>query len=235
MSESVIEEDALNGYPNVISYECTKKIIEQMEKNIFKIKIGNEQATGFFCKIPYNNKIVLMTNNHVIDENINEIKIKIKEEKESRIINLKNRIKYTNKEYDITIIEIKKEDKINNYLELDEIIINDIINNINKNKIYIKETIYIIQYPENKLSVSYGILNNIYIDKKCGFNHKCSTKGGSSGSPILNIKNNKLIGIHKESNNKQFNRGLFLNYPIKEYLQLSNVNDKKLEEFKKKI
>ena len=73
----------------------------------------------------------------------------------------------------------------------------------------------------------------IYIDKKYNFNHKCSTRGGSSGSPILNIKNNKLIGIHKESNNKKYNRGLFLNYPIKEYLQINN-NNNKLEEFNKK-
>ena len=36
-------------------------------------------------------------------------------------------MKYTNEEYDITIIEIKKEDNINNYLELDDILINDII------------------------------------------------------------------------------------------------------------
>ena len=156
MSEGVIKEDILSGYPNVISYECTKKIIEQMEKNIFKIKIGDEQGTGFFCKIPYNNKIVLMTNNHVIDENINEINIKIKEEKESRIINLNNRIKYTNKEYDITIIEMNEKDNINNYLELDD--------NIELNEEYIDKTIYIIQYPEGELSVSYGILDNIYID-----------------------------------------------------------------------
>ena len=225
MSDSVIKEDILNGYPNVISYECTKKIIEQMEKNIFKIKIGKKQGTGYFCKIPYNNKIVLMTNNHIIDENIKEINIKIKEEKESRIINLNNRIIYTNKEYDITIIEMNEEDNINNYLELDDNIINEL------NEEYIDKTIYIIQYPEGELSVSYGILDNIYIDKKYNFNHKCSTKGGSSGSPILNIKNNKLIGIHKESNNKKYNRGLFLNYPIKEYLQLNN---NKLKEFNKK-
>ena len=34
--------------------------------------------------------------------------------------------------YDITIIEIKEEDEINNYLELDYNIINDIIKNDNK-------------------------------------------------------------------------------------------------------
>ena len=208
MSEIIIKEKILTGYPNVISYESTKKIIEQMEKNIFKIKIGDEQDTGFFCKIPYNNAKVLMTNNHVVDENINQINIKIKEEKESRIINLNDRIIYTNKEYDITIIEMDENDNINNYLEIDD--------NIELNEEHIDKTIYIIQYPEGELSVSYGIFDNIYIDKKYNFNHKCSTKGGSSGSPILNIKNNKLIGIHKESNNKKYNRGLFLNYPIKE-------------------
>ena len=43
----------LKGFPNILSYECSKKLIEQMEKNICKIRIGEEQATGFFCKIPF--------------------------------------------------------------------------------------------------------------------------------------------------------------------------------------
>ena len=235
------KENVLVGYPNIISYECTKKIKEQMEKNICKINIGKSQGTGFFCKIPFpdlNNMLpVFITNNHIIDKELlykNDIKIKIDiyDESDIKEIDLNNRIKYTNEEYDITIIEIKKEDKINNYLELDEIIINDIINNINKNKIYINETIYIIQYPENKLSVSYGLLENIYLDKNYNFNHKCSTKGGSSGSPILNI-NNIIIGIHKEGNynNKQYNKGLFLNYPVKEFIQEFKQNKILLKNF----
>ena len=44
------KESILTGYPNIISFECTKKIIKQMESNISKIKIGKEQGTGFFCK-----------------------------------------------------------------------------------------------------------------------------------------------------------------------------------------
>ena len=143
-------------------------------------------------------------------------------------------MKYTNEEYDTTIIEIKKEDNINNYLELDDIIINDISNNINKNKEYINKTIYIIQYPENNLSVSYGILDNIYEDKKYDFNHKCSTKFGSSGSPILNISN-KIIGIHKEGYNNKYNIGTFLNYPIREFIQLNiNNNEVLLKAFNSK-
>ena len=35
----VQKQSLLIGYPNVISYECTKKIMEQIEKYICKIKI----------------------------------------------------------------------------------------------------------------------------------------------------------------------------------------------------
>ena len=59
--------------------------------------------------------------------------------------------------------------------------------------------------------------------KKYNFNHKCSTKEGSSGSPILNLKN-KLIGIHK-AGNKQYNRGAFLNCAIKEFRELNKNNN----------
>ena len=225
------KEATLTGYPNVISYECSKRILEQMTRNICKFKIGGKQGTGFFCKIPFpdlnNMQRVLITNNHIIDENIlnnenSKISIKIKEEHKSKIINLDGRKKYTDKEFDITIIEIKDSDNINNYLELDNSIINDIIDNKNLNEEYLDKTIYIIQYPEGELSVSYGVLQNIANDKKYNFYHKCCTKEGSSGSPVLNL-NNKLVGIHKERNKgyeNRYNIGLFLNYPIKKFIGL---------------
>jgi len=148
------KESKLMGHPNVISYECTKNIMRQMERNICKIYIDNIQGTGFFCKIPFPNKEkmlpVFITNNHIIDKNIfNQENIKIhldikEEESIKEIILNKNRLKYTNEEYDIIIIEIKDEDNINNYLELDDIIMNDILTQKNYDKEYIKETIYII-------------------------------------------------------------------------------------------
>ena len=61
----------------------------------------------------------------------------IKDELDFKKINLNNRMKYTNKEYDITIIELKEKDNIKNYLELDDNIINDL------NEEYIDKTIYI--------------------------------------------------------------------------------------------
>ena len=164
-------EELLVGCPNIISYESTKTIIEQMEKKICKIKIGHNRGTGFFCKIPFPDKepnlTVLITANHIIDKNIldeERISIKIKEENEKKIINLNNRIKYTNEEYDITIIEIKEEDNIKNFLELDDIIMSDLLNNDNKNEEFEDKTIYILHYPDANLSVSYGIfIKNIYL------------------------------------------------------------------------
>ena len=114
------KESVLNNYSNIISYESSKKIIEQMEKNISSIKIGEKQGTGFFCKIPFPNQDkmlpVFITNNHVINRdalNKEKIKLDIKEVEIMKEIKLNNRMKYTNEEYDITIIEIKPEDNIN--------------------------------------------------------------------------------------------------------------------------
>ena len=220
-------ESILIEYPNILSYECSKNIIEQMEKNICKIKIGDNQGTGFFCKIPFpdKNKMlnVFITNNHIINENLlskNDTKIIVNIENEDHPIqiDLNDKRKYTNKEYDVTIIEIKEKENIHHFLELDNIIINGILEVNNKNFKYEDETIYILQYPKGKLSVSYGVLNKLCEDKKYNFNHKCSTEGGSSGSPMLNL-NNKVIGIHKESCNYNYNRGIFLNYPIKEFIK----------------
>ena len=235
-------ESYLTGYPNPINYKCTKKILEQMEKNICKIKIEDNQGTGFFCKIPFpdlNNMLtVFITNNHIIDKKYldkqnSKIQLDIKEKTDKININLKNRMKYTNEEYDITIIEIKEKDNIENYLELDDIILDDILNTNNQNKEYEDKTIYIIQYPKGELSVSYGILSGITLDKIYNFNHKCSTEKGSSGSPILAL-NNKVFGIHKKGSNN-LNKGTFLNFPIKEFINsnYNNKNNKVIDKYKK--
>ena len=175
-----INENIIKDHPNPIPYECSKKILEQMEKNICKIKIGEEQGTGFFCKIPFPTKEnllpVFITNNHIINKDIldnykGNISLIIKEEETIKKISLNNRIKYTSEKYDTTIIEVKIEDNIKNYLELDDIMVDNIINNKNKYIEFIDKTIYIIQYPDGVLSVSYGLLNNICEDKKYTFDH----------------------------------------------------------------
>ena len=66
----------------------------------------------------------MITNNHVIDSNyINDNKfiiITLNNDKDDKIIKLNDkRIMYTNKEYDVAIIEIKPKD-VNNYMELED-------------------------------------------------------------------------------------------------------------------
>ena len=236
--EENIEEKALLKYPIEISYECIKKILVQMEKYICKININENQATGFFCKFPIPNKDkmlhVYITNNHIINEEFlnkknGKIKLDIKNEEDYKKLDLNDRKTYTNKDYDVTIIEIKEADDIKNYLELDDIIINYILNEENNIKEYIKEykneTLYIMQYPINKLSSSFGVLSDILESKKYEFYHTCCTREGSSGSPILNLKN-KLIGIHKQAKkDKEYNIGTFLNFPIKDFIQIYYKND----------
>ena len=228
-SIDIKEEKLLAGYPSPITYEKIQKILEQMKDCICQIKINKNKGTGTFCKIPYpdyNNLLpVLITNNHLINhKNLNEenarIIIYIKGENKYRYLELNNRIKYTNELYDITIIELKEKDKINHFIEIDDNIINDgYING------YIDEPIYIIQYPKAELSVSFGILENLNFKEQYNFRHLCSTEEGSSGSPILNLKNNKLIGIHTSSlNNSNFNLGLFFNYAITDFLNIKYYN-----------
>ena len=225
MMDKIVKKKELDNYSLPVTLENTFKIVNQLKKSVCKIKTKNCDGTGFFCKILYNGKelSVLITNYHVIDDNF------IKENKNLAVtlnddieyknieIDINKKMIYTSNKYDITIIEIKKEkENINNYLEIDE-------NIFNENPILNNESIYILQYSkygkEQKAAISYGRFKQI---EKDGYNinHYCSTDEGSSGSPILRLSNNKIIGIHKEGLEiSKYNRGSFLKEPpINEFL-----------------
>ena len=215
---------------SLIKLECAEKIIEQMKKNICKIILDQVQGTGFFCKIPFpdhsNMLPILITAYHIInDEFLNKedakIVLEIKSEPNIKELNLKDRIKFTNKKYDTTIIELKAEDNISDFLELDDIIVDDIISGNNNNKIFVDENIYILEYVKGELNYSTGILSNINENNKFLLRHTCTTGNGSEGSPILSVKSNKVIGIHHSKvTNKSYGLGTFLNYHLKEFISL---------------
>ena len=125
--EDIKEEKYINDSPEPLSIDATEKILEQMKKCVCKIYNGKE-GTGFFIKIPYKNSTltVLMTNNHIIEEqdiiDNKIITIYLNYENKERNIKLdKERLWYTNKYFDTTIIEIKENnDNIKFFLELDD-------------------------------------------------------------------------------------------------------------------
>ena len=86
----------------------------------------------------------------------------------------------------------------------------------------------------DELSVSHGIINGIEVDDGNNFRHLCSTNDGSSGSPVLLSKNNKIVGIHKSSNKTfNYNNGVFLNNAINDFIKqkyysikINEFNDK---------
>ena len=204
---------------NPISFEQTKKILEQMENYICKIIIDKDtKGTGFLCKIPLHgdNKLapVLITNNNVINDDIlarkKDIIIELfcTSSKKQKTLNLSNRTAYNNKKLGISIIEIVNKDgfKNINMFELDE----DMLSSGKTDKI-IDKSIYMIHSNQETLYVSYGLVNDIGKNQSYNFMHTCKAFNGSSGSPILNLENNKIIGIHS-STNVNINEGFFLNF-----------------------
>ena len=69
--------------------------------------------------------------------------------------------------------------------------------------------------------VSYGLLNGIKDGKIA---HKCSTDEGSSGSPILLLETNKVIGVHYSGSNNNYNSnfGTLLVQPLIEFQKITN-------------
>ena len=72
-----------------------------------------------------------------------------------------------------------------------------------------------MHYPKGKLSVSYGIMENIINSKN--IYHYCNTEEGSSCGPILSLETYKVIGVHfgyKNIGNFTKNCGTFIKYII---------------------
>ena len=170
---SEIKEKFIKGSLAPVSMKTTEIILDQMKNCVCKIHNGSVNGTGYFVQVSHDNEILklLITNNHVLNEKDimkdNTIVISLNNEQIFKEIKIdSNRKKYTNKELDITIIEINNKDNINNYILLDDNILN---NNIK----YENESLYILNYINNKdIYTSYGILISINENKII---HKCNT------------------------------------------------------------
>ena len=192
-------------------------LLNKMADYICEIYKENEKIwIGFFCNVPlFDEKLpFLITNNHILNEKDienNEIKLIINKINKRIKIDI-IRKKYTNKDLDITFIEIKpEEDNIKNFMELDEGIKN---NNILKSNCS-KKSIYILHYLKEKLCVSYGLIDEIIEGRK--INYYSNKEEESLDGPILSLETSQIIGINYGGNNKKLKFGTFLKYAIEKF------------------
>ena len=227
-----IPEKDLPKSSKSLSLEEMFTSIKQMENSILKIKCNSDSGagTGFYCLIEAKDWTsfplrVLMTNNHVLGENSIKNGEIIKYSLNNNKINMQitideSRITYTNKKYDITIIEIKEKDGINkdSFLEID----NQIFNN-NPNECFRDKAVYLLHYPKGyEIKRADGLIKFI---KESNIEHYINSEKGSSGAPILNLKNSKVIGIHKGAakEGQNWNVGTLLKGPIEELRNIIKI------------
>ena len=223
MEDIIDEEMMISTSPFPVTIRGMEKMTEQMKYSVCKITFEDKAVfgTGFFCEINYQGEIIhaFLTNNHVIDENnLTNFVITLNNDnivyKSIDIINEKS-IKYFNEDFDVTIIELndveKKLEKVK-FLEID-----DNLFSLNSENGYNNRSVYMHQYPKGgEALISFGLIEII---EEIQFVYTCSSEKGSSGSPILDIKNQKLIGIHRGAiRDKNRNVGSFLKIPIQEFL-----------------
>ena len=208
----ITKELTLKGKPVPVD------LINEVLKSICKIIVNNnpkKYGTGFFMY--YKSLKVLISNYHVISPDLINKNIEIVLCNRKKIyLNLDNTnryIKFFKKPIDISVIEIKDSDGINNdinYLKCD-------LNFQKGYSQYKNEDLICIGHPsgggaaqgsgkiiERKKNGEAFLLNDYE------FAHDIPTDNGSSGSPII-LFNKSVIGIHKYGNIKEeINVGTFI-------------------------
>jgi V8-like Glu-specific endopeptidase len=237
MESNIILEGNTKNSIKPVSLEEMFRITQQMQYSICKIYKKETTGTGFICKLPYNSFKIpfLITNNHILNEKDIEKDKQItisfnNEEKFMNIIIDESRITLTNKDLDITLIEIKDtekkyyKNKNNDVINLKILEVDQNYKKIDEhslNKPYLNKPIYALHYPkDDKMAVSFGLIKSINKEKdkdKLKVQHSCCTEDGSSGAPILRLTNFEVVGIHYgSSNNNDFNEGTFIKSIISE-------------------
>lgn len=216
----------INGENKLDRFSQQENILKKAENCVCKInKIKGGTGPGFLCNIPFpnNNNLlpVLITSNNTLGKNdINEgkeIDISLNNGTLSYTIMIdENRKKYTNsRSFGITIIEIKKEDGLDTslFFEIDENIYENRLNDEYKDK-----PIYLIEYSlEENINYSIGLLKSIDEDN-INFIYSCQNIGESSGCPLLNSSNYKIMGIQKgKVDNEELNKGILIKLPIEKF------------------
>ena len=210
-----------------INIEQLQKIINLSKKSVVKIIKQDMWSTGVLCNVHFPDKKtlpLLITCNHMLNENDISVGKKIDFSLDNgkifyQILIDETRKVYTNKLYDITFIEIKKNDglDISSFLEVDPKIFFYDEKELNNKQVCL------LSYPQGKeFQFSNGKIIKL-MDDGHQILHLCSTTYGCAGGPIIDLDNNYVIAIHRGANNKKlFNIGIFVKKPLEEFNQINN-------------
>ena len=211
---------------NSINIEQLQIILESSKKAVVKISKQGCFGSGFLCTFylsDFNRLPVLISNNHILNENDITVGKKIdfslnNDKSFYQILIDESRKVYTSSLYDITFIEIKKEDGINisSFLEIDRNIFSFDERELNNKQVSL------LSYPMGKLEFSNGMIKKLTED---GYHiyHLCRTTPGCAGGPIIDLKNYHVIAVHQgSSKGNKFNIGIFLKKPLEEFRKINN-------------
>ena len=213
--------------------EHQKLIIDkQQQKSICKIRINYDDiGYGFLALSPLTNKKILVAK---IDSSYflskeNDIKLIINNKDPILLMSNEQRIIYSNGNFNITILELKESDGINEenflFFDFDGKENNNIIRN------YKGKEIYIIPY-KTKSKIIYPLGKIVDIEDNEKFVHDCKELDKDPiPFPVFALDNHKIIGI-----NESINKGIFLKNILDEFNELvkKEEEDKKEKEEKKK-
>ena len=206
-------------------------IDEQQQKSICKIRINYDDiGYGFLALSPLTNKKILVAK---IDSSYflskeNDIKLIINNKDPILLMSNEQRIIYSNGKFNITILELKESDGINedNFLHFDF----DGKENNNIIRHYKGKEIYIIPY-KTKSKIIYPLGKIIDIEDNEKFVHDCKDLDKDPiPFPVFSLDNYKIIGI-----NESINKGIFLKNILDEFNELvkKEEEDKNEKEEKK--
>ena len=141
---------------------------------------------------------------------------------------------FTFKDFDTAFIEINEKDKIENisFLEIDN-------QNFENKEVFTNMPVYLLHYPDGiEIMKASGVIQNIGEDNY-NIRHLSDSDFGSSGGPLLNLINFKVVGIHKggAGNAKNWNMGgTLLDEPIKKLKEeIEKIKNKKMIMMNQKI
>ena len=204
--EPIIKKEQLGMGRKTVPIETANKLSKSICKITYK-NMGQEFfGTGFF--MIYNSLKCLISVNHVITSNLinKNIEIEIYNKKKFNLQLNSRFIKFFERPIDISVIEIKDSDGINEYIEYLKHDLNYMDGGYTQ---YKGKDVLSLGYPFGEtLSAGTGKIKDI---NKYEFDHDIPTEIGSSGSPIILFYSEKILGIHKYGNEgKNINVATFI-------------------------